>query len=1195
MKPLRRNFLLLALLSGPAFAAPIVRTGTADNLNLTAAWTGGVLPSTAGSVATWDSGSTLTNSMGAALTWGGLNTSGASGAVTVSGAFGLSFATGSAVTISGQNFTFGNKDAGTLNLGNVTLTGTAKLTFNKTADTTTTSFNAANALAFNGTLALRGGTPSTAPGTMQGGTGRFWLNSLAGTQLAGTAFALDTGASASDGQDFIIGDWDGTSGNRKLTLSSLTGYGTIRTDAGAAGTRTLIVDQSGDTTFNGMLLSHASTATPNAIRKISFEKKGTGSLTLAGIVGKETASAGTSASDVDLTVTAGTLVLTAANTRTGATTIGSSGTLKVGTGGTNSLLGGGAVTNDGSLVFNYGSGATVTFSGLISGAGSVTKQGTGLLALTASSSHTGATTVEQGTLRIGGHLDGTATTVQTGATLATGLQASAGVGYVKALTLQSGTASTFRIGSSSWDTIVVNDADAFTVSGTHTITPVYQGGLNPGDRREVIDYNGTMNGLFSSFQLSPGTRFQLINDTDNTNIVLEYTGGNVIWKGNLSSTWDLDTTSNWILESDSSVTKYLQGDTVVFNDSATTSAVTLSGTLSPISTTFNNSTLDYTLSGSAIAGGSLIKGGTASATLLNDNSYTGATTVNAGRLSIGNGGTTGNLGSGAVSVASGATLEFNRSNVTPGTVDLDYKTTAKLRNVSGAGEIALTGGAILFNYPGSSTGFTEASSWSNFSGSLVVKGGSEFRTIRNGATAMGTGSVVLGDATTSGILSQIEGSWTWTNNIVLTGTSNKILNRSGALAGGRTLKLQGVLSGSGGLSFEDPGLSMTEPNRGFVLTGTNTLNGTLTIASGVPVRVGGVPGNTDVNQSGAGNSGSLGAATVVNNGTLTFSRTDAHSVSNAISGTGSVRVGIPSTAGFGDTSTQVLTYTGTSTYTGATTVNNGKLVIDTGASIGGSGVTVQASGTISGSGTVAAPLSSTGTVAPGTGVGTLTVSGNTALTGTLAIEVDTTADKLAVTGDLSLAGALTVNESGAGFTSASYVIAECSGTLTSTLTPPTGYTLTQSGSQLVLGKITGTAFSNWIAGYSLGGQTAINQDPDGDGVANGLEFVLKGGNPETPGGTQLPTSTESGTNLIFTFQRDDRAKAANSGITVTVEAGTDLATWPQVFTVGNDTAGSSPGVVISNDGDANPDTVTVTIPKNSAAAKFAHLKVTGTP
>lgn len=890
---------------------------------------------------------------------------------------------------------------------------------------------------------------------------------------------------------------------------------------------------------------------------------------------------------------ANTLILTATNPYSGTTTV-SDGTLQIGNGGTTGTLGAGAVTNNASLIFDHGTGAAVTVANSISGTGSLTKRGSGLLLLTATSLYSGATTVEQGTLRIGGHLDGTAVTVQGGATLTSGAQATTGLGYVKALALSDGSTSTFRIGSSSWDTIVISENDALTLAGTHTISPINQGGLLPGDRREIFDYSGTFGGSFSGFQLAPGTRFQLINDTENSNITLEYTGGNVIWKGNVDANWDLDTTANWILESDSSVTNYLQGDSVVFNDTATTSTVTLTGTLSPASTTFNNSTLAYTLSGTAIAAGSLIKDGTSSATLLNDNTYTGTTTVTAGTLAFGNGGTSGSIGSGAVSVASGATLELNRSNVTPGTPDLDYKTNAKLRNVSGAGDIVVTGGGILFSYPGSATGFTEANSWSGFSGNLIVKGGSEFRTPRNGPTATGTGSIILGDATTSGILSQIEGNWTRTNNITLTGPANKILNRSINNAP-RSNKLQGVISGSGGLSFEDPAGTMTEQNRGFILTGENTLSGTLTIATGVPVRVGGVPGNTDVSQSGAGVAGSLGTATVVNNGTLTFSRTNAHTVTNAISGTGSVRIGIPSTAGFGNTSTQVLTYTGTATYTGATTVNNGTLVVDTGASLGGSAVTVAASAALSGSGNVAAPVTAAGTIAPGTGVGTLTVSGNTALTGTLAVEVNTTADKLSVTGDLALSGAFTVTESGAGFTAASYVIAECTGTLTTSLTPPVGYTLTQTGSQLILGKITGTAFSNWIDGFTLGGQTAINQDPDADGVANGLEFVLKGGNPETPGGTQLPTSSASGANLIFTFERDDRAKAANLGLTITVEAGTNLSDWPEVFTIGNDTAGSSAGVVISNDGDANPDTVTVTIPKNAATTKFARLKVTGTP
>jgi hypothetical protein len=138
-----------------------------------------------------------------------------------------------------------------------------------------------------------------------------------------------------------------------------------------------------------------------------------------------------------------------------------------------------------------------------------------------------------------------------------------------------------------------------------------------------------------------------------------------------------------------------------------------------------------------------------------------------------------------------------------------------------------------------------------------------------------------------------------------------------------------------------------------------------------------------------------------------------------------------------------------------------------------------------------------------------------------------------------------------------------------------------------------SGYNTWISGFNLGGQTGIDEDPDNDGIDNGLEFVLAGGNPEVAGGTQIPTGIKSGSNLIFTFQRDDRSKAVD--ITLTVEAGADLATWPSVHSVGADTAGSSGTVSITNDLDANPDTVTVTIPTSGAAEFFARLKVVGTP
>jgi hypothetical protein len=62
-------------------------------------------------------------------------------------------------------------------------------------------------------------------------------------------------------------------------------------------------------------------------------------------------------------------------------------------------------------------------------------------------------------------------------------------------------------------------------------------------------------------------------------------------------------------------------------------------------------------------------------------------------------------------------------------------------------------------------------------------------------------------------------------------------------------------------------------------------------------------------------------------------------------------------------------------------------------------------------------------------------------------------------------------------------------------------------------------------------------------------------------------------------------------VTVTVEAGTDLVTWPTIFNVGPNTAASSPGVGIAENG-AAPDTITVTIARGADLAKFVRLRVT---
>ena len=201
-------------------------------------------------------------------------------------------------------------------------------------------------------------------------------------------------------------------------------------------------------------------------------------------------------------------------------------------------------------------------------------------------------------------------------------------------------------------------------------------------------------------------------------------GTQSVWTGALSSEWSINTLTspkNWL--SSGVASDYANGTGVLFDDTLTgSSLVNVSvANVTPVNIAFNNSKTNYTLQGSSgIAGtGTLIKNGTATLTVLNANSYTGGTIVNAGTLEAD---VNSALGTGAVTMYGGL-LTNNVSATLPNSVILSAATTVGVRS----------GQALTLNGPLSSAG------------SLTLAGGG---TVVLGGTNTSTGNKIITGGTT---------------------------------------------------------------------------------------------------------------------------------------------------------------------------------------------------------------------------------------------------------------------------------------------------------------------------------------------------------------------------------------------------------------------------------------------------------------
>jgi len=1205
---LRFNRALITLAAAIGLAATAqadqTRNNTANNLNSGTAWVSGTVPG-AGDIALWDASSTLDNTLGAALTWGGLNTSAASGVVAIGGANNLVLANSTlantAFNVGANNFTF--YSTGNFNIGGGTFAGSSTVTISggtgtKNWSTAGTGSSGISSVTFTGTLVLGGG--SGAPETLA----PPWLAlGTAGCTQTGS-FALDTGTTGSHGDFILTHAWTSGSG---LTLNSLSGYGSIRCDwspSGSIGTteRYLTVNQAGNTTFGGGIYCDRDA---NNRRNVTITKQGTGTLTFIGRLGSgrainpaslnfdiqggtwemgngtENPSAHFNVGYWDAASTftigvAGTLQFNSAGTaqlgeytwdRAITTSMGADGVIKIvssgvdGSGhtkgtvkftgdnnafdgvidiaggrltvGNANALGAASVVKvaSGAQLFlgtagTYANPTEVAGTGIVENAGQLgavrfangavlsgamtLKDNTQFTAYSLGDTGTisgsigenggsfGITKIGAGTLTLSGANNYTGATTVTGGRLnigstnASAIAVSNGVIGGEGSTTGSLTLTGSSIAIAGGETVTGLTVNGVTFNDSTGV--VFDSPLTAGYVYEVLTYGAA--GVTNPENLKIGARGTLTNDT--TNFRITFTAGGVgdrTWNA-ITGVWDNQTTANFI-EGDQ---LFAEGDTVYFYELGAASEVTLDGSLLPAAVTVE-STSDFVFTGTGSISGAcaLTKNGTAALTINNANSYTGGTTLNDGTLRVGNEGA---LGTGTVTLNGGAlssdstTARALANNLSvAGAVTLGDATNNGVLTLSGTVGLGgdnrqiTTASDVVLSSIVSNGGITKAGA-----GTLTLAGNNTY----TGGTTIEAGTVVLGNGFGTG--------------------------KSGTYGGQMTIK-DGVFDTNGQTNYRNPNQAGSPYT--WLTTATVTLGGldgaTPQIADTAVTRMGiAFAAGTAIVYDATNNPGT---ATVSAQWSQVGSSNAATRVVN-VGDSSATEVELDFAGGMGDLAawdgrqaTIQKTGAGTMRISSANNfprlqVTEGTLVVNHAAALGASRV---ADGGLSNIVTVDG--------------GILDLNG-----------ISSVADELVITsGSIAGAGTLTVstfNLNGTVYTSGTFDSSNSDGFIT-------GTGIVQVGSTGFAGWITGT-FAN---GTVPSGQQGPNDDPDGDGIDNLVEYAIDGLDPTVPNAS---AGTLVGNTLTFA-----KRQPLATDIAYAIEESTDLGAadaWtPVTADVDNDT------------------------------------------
>jgi len=262
--------------------------------------------------------------------------------------------------------------------GGITKAGTATLTL--AGNNTYTGLTTVSA----GKLILSGSNSSATGGmTLSGGITQF--NSPAAINGTTRNVTVTSPGTVLFDTGFGAGNIPAALLNRIVASSTgviaADNYAGTNFDFSAAGLTAAYLGAIGNVTYTGLL-------TPNGT---AYRLGGGGGTLTMSNTNAVTGSGNT------LTVN-GNVTLAAANNFTGATTINSGFTLQLDAGATG--VGSTSIVDNGTLIIN--SAATQSYAGVISGSGAVTKNNTGQLTFSTLQTYTGQTTVNAGTLVLGG-------------------------------------------------------------------------------------------------------------------------------------------------------------------------------------------------------------------------------------------------------------------------------------------------------------------------------------------------------------------------------------------------------------------------------------------------------------------------------------------------------------------------------------------------------------------------------------------------------------------------------------------------------------------------------------------------------------------------------------------------------------------------------------------------------------------------